>query len=201
VKPSPFGLLPPLGAERAHFERFWNLYADILSMVVSEQNPNLQVHELTRLYEELCQVQLGSRWNIIMTLASTIEAVAKSLMSEDDRRSKFSEEALGEMEKYLRAWDRDDELRRRMLSNLSLIRQQSVLAFLRRKAKTDSLNAEHVETWRRLRNSVMHGELVEPWSTQEGDQHMKELIALLHGLTEMRIANAKAALRLADNAN
>lgn len=194
VKPSQFGLLQPFGAERADFERFWQLYADILSMVAGQQNPDLQVHELTRLYEELCQVQRGSRWSIILTLASAIEALAKSLMSEDDRRSEFSEEALNDMERYLRAWGRDDNLRGRMLSNLSLIKQRSVLAFLRRRAETGSFNAEYVETWRKLRNSVMHGELVEPWSTKEGDRHMQELVALFHRLTEVRIANAKGSV-------
>jgi hypothetical protein len=34
----------------------------------------------------------------------------------------------------------------------------------------------------------MHGELTEPWSTEEGDRHMRELISLTHALTRLRIA-------------
>jgi hypothetical protein len=29
----------------------------------------------------------------------------------------------------------------------------------------------------------MHGELVEPWSTEESDQHLREMISLVHKLT------------------
>lgn len=188
VKPSPFGLLQPVGLDRAHDERFWKLYADILSMVAAKDDADMQSHAVTRLYEELWQAQRGSRWGIMLTLASTVEALAKSLMTDTDRRSEFSDESLSDMERHLRAWSGDAELRGRMLSNLGLVRQRSVLAFLRGMAKAGALDAAHVTTWQKLRNSVMHGELVEPWSTEEGDQHMQELISLTHRLTEARIA-------------
>lgn len=188
VSPSPFGLMQPVGLDRAHDERFWQLYADILSMVAAGDDMDMQSHEVTRLYEELWQAQRGSRWSILLTLASTVEALAKSLMSERDKRSEFSDDALAAMEKHLRAWDSDDALRGRMLSNLGLVKQRSVLAFLRDMAKAGKIDAAHVGTWQKLRNSVMHGEMAAPWSTAEGDQHMQELITLVHGLTRARIA-------------
>ena len=188
LSPSPFGLMQPVGLDRAHDERFWQLYADILSMVAAGDDRDMQSHEVTRLYEELWQAQRGSRWSILLTLASTVEALAKSLMSERDKRSEFSDDALAAMEKHLRAWDSDDALRGRMLSNLGLVKQRSVLAFLRDMAKAGKIDAAHVGTWQKLRNSVMHGEMAAPWSTAEGDQHMQELITLVHGLTRARIA-------------
>ncbi len=188
VSPSPFGLMQPVGPDRTHGERFWQLYADILSMVAADgDTADMQSHEVTRLYEELWQAQRGSRWSILLTLASTVEALAKSLMNESDKRSEFSDDVLAAMEKHLRAWDGDDALRRRMLSNLGLVRQRSVLAFLRDTAKAGKIDAAHVGTWQKLRNSVMHGEMAAPWSTAEGDQHMQELITLVHGLTRARI--------------
>ena len=186
VSLSPFGLMQPVGLDRAHDELFWQLYADILSMVGDDMD--MQSHEVTRLYEELSQAQHSSRWSILLTLASTVEALAKSLMSERDKRSEFSHYALAAMEKHLRAWDGDDALRGRMLSNLGLVKQRSVLAFLRDMAKARKINAAHVGTWQKLRNSVMHGEMAAPWSTAEGNQHMQELITLVHGLTKARIA-------------
>jgi hypothetical protein len=39
----------------------------------------------------------------------------------------------------------------------------------------------------------MHGELVEPWSTEEGNRHTRELIILVHELTKTRIARDAAA--------
>ena len=124
----------------------------------------------------------------MLTLASTVEALAKSLMSESDKRSEFSDDALGAMEKHLRAWDGNAELRGRMLSNLGFVKQRSPLAFLRALARTGTVDPAHVDTWQKLRNSVMHGEMAAPWSTEEGDRHMQELITLVHGLTKARIA-------------
>lgn len=188
VTPSPFGLMQPVGLDRTHDERFWQLYADILSMIAAGDGMGMQGHEVTRLYEELCQAQRGSRWSILLTLASTVEALAKSLMSEGDRRSEFSDDTLKAMEKHLRAWGGDAALRGRMLSNLGFVKQRSPLAFLRTLGKGGTVNPAHVDTWQKLRNSVMHGEMAGPWSTAEGDQHMQELIALVHDLTKARIA-------------
>jgi len=188
VTPSPFGLLQPVGLDRAHDERFWQLYADILSMVAAGDGMDMQSHEVTRLYEELWQAQRGSRWGILLTLASTVEALAKSLRGKQDKRSEFSDGALSAMEKHLNTWNGDDALRKRMLSNLNLVKQRSVLAFLRDMAKAGKIDPAHVSTWQKLRNSVMHGEMAAPWSTAEGDQHMHELIALVHDLTKARIA-------------
>lgn len=189
VTPSPFGLMQPMGLDRTHDERFWQLYADILSMVAAgDDTAGMQNHEVTRLYEELWQAQRGSRWGILLTLASTVEALAKSLMSDSDRRSEFSDDTLIAMEKHLRAWDGDAALRGRMLSNLGFVKQRSPLSFLRALAKAGTVNSAHVNTWQKLRNSVMHGEMAAPWSTAEGDQHMHELIDLVHDLTRARIA-------------
>lgn len=60
VVPSAFGLMQPVGLDREHDGRFWQLYADILSMVAVER------HKVTRLYEELWQAQCGSRWGIVL---------------------------------------------------------------------------------------------------------------------------------------
>jgi hypothetical protein len=73
------------------------------------------------------------------------------------------------------------------------VKKRSVLAFLRTLAKDAKVDSAQVETWRKLRNSVMHGELVEPWSTEEGNRHTRELIILVHELTKTRIARDAAA--------
>ncbi|MEO7466291.1 hypothetical protein [Sphingobium sp. Z007] len=90
-------------------------------------------------------------------------------MSERDKRSECSDDALAAIEKHLRAWDSDDALRRRMLSKLGLVKQRSVLAFLRNMAKAGKIDAAHVGIWQKLPNSVMHGKKAVPWYTAKGD--------------------------------
>jgi hypothetical protein len=171
---------------------FWRLYVDILNMIArtaaEEGGDDLRYHEVTRLYEELIQTQKSSRWIISMTLASTIEALAKSIATEADRRAEFASEALESMTTHLRSWKGDERLRGRMLNNLARAGERSVLAFMNSLARSGALDSAQVETWRQVRNAVMHGELSEPWSTEEGDRHVQELIALAHALTRLRIA-------------
>lgn len=192
-RPSAFGLMQPFVADSypGRAAEFWALYAGLLTMIGRARDehghPNLESHEVTRLYEELIQTQNASRWIITMTLAGTVEALAGSLMSDDDRRSEYAPDAIDSLREHLRAWPGDANLRSRILGNLTRAGERSVYAFMRNLGRGNALDPTHVETWRRVRNSVMHGELTEPWSTEEGDRHVAELIALVHALTRLRI--------------
>jgi len=194
-KPSIFGLMQPFVADSypGRNREFWQLYADILTMIGNSRSddghPSLDYHEVTRLYEELIQSQNSSRWVISMTLASTIEALAKSIMTEADRRTEYPPETLDGMRRHLRAWKGDDRLRARILDSLAFAGNRGVLGFMNGLARRGRLDQGQVDTWRKLRNSVMHGELTEPWSTAEGDGHVRDLIGLAHALTRLRIAD------------
>ena len=139
-------------------------------------------HQVTRLYEELSQAARGSRWVVLLTLAGTVEALVRSLMAPEERIAEFQPDALESMERHIRSWTIDKELRGRMLGALGGMRDRSPFAFLRELAR-EGVVPDHVDTWRKLRNSVMHGNLVEPWATEEGDGHVRELTALNHALT------------------
>jgi hypothetical protein len=190
-RPSPFGLMQPFVADSypGRAADFWRLYIDILSMIARTDNQNLQYHQVTRLYEELIQTQKSSRWVMSMTLASTIEALAKSVMTETDRRSEYSDKDIAAMEKYFREWKGSKALLGHMLNNLGRAGERSILGFMKRLAREGVLDKDDVSIWRELRNAVMHGELTVPWSTEEGDRHMRQLIALTHALTRLRVGN------------
>lgn len=189
-RPSAFGLMSKMCTTVEHDTEFWKLYADILTMVANSPPSSGQEflvgHKLTRFYDELVQADASSRWVKLLTLASTIEALAKTLMTEEDRRSEFSDETLASMEAHIKSWKGDPVLRGRVLNSLGMVRERSVLAFLRGLAR-DGVIPNHCQTWQDLRNRVMHGQLVEPWSTEEGDTHLREMIELVHALTRLRI--------------
>jgi hypothetical protein len=89
-RPSAMGLLPPFPVMPNDREQFWNQYASILKMIINlpeSERPFLEGHQVTRLYQELAQAERGSRWVILLTLASTAEALAKSIMGVRDRQS------------------------------------------------------------------------------------------------------------------
>ena len=185
-KPSAIGLLQPFAIEHGRAEAFWQLYADILTFIAAAGS--FEANTLTRYYDELAEAQLGSRWVLTLTLAGAAEALANGLMTDEDRRSEFSAELLASMKTQIEAWKDDAGLRGRMLSNLGMVSKRSVVAFMRQLGKAGAVEAAHVQTWYDIRNAVMHGNLVEPWSSEEGDARLHEMLDLVHALTRARIA-------------
>lgn len=193
---SSVGLMQHMVKVIGHRTTFWRLYAEILEMIARDGTApgqhGVDAHEVTRYYEELIQADRGSRWVMLLTLASTVEALAKALMSRRDLQSEWSATDLASMRAHIKGWTNNMDLRARMLSSLSQIGKLGVLAFLRDLAAQGRI-PNHCETWRKIRNSVMHGELSEPWPTKETDAHVHELIQLVHALTRERIAVDRAA--------
>ena len=187
--PSAVGLLQPFSVEPGRAEAFWKLYAEILTYIAEEGS--FDTNELTRYYEELAEAQLGSRWVLTLTLAGAAEAMANGLMTDEDRKADFSDADLASMKMHIEAWKEDAGLRGRMLSNLGMVGKRSVLAFMRGLGAAGTLQPAHVQTWYEIRNSVMHGNLVEPWSTAEGDERLHQMITLVHDLTRARIATGR----------
>lgn len=189
TSPSAIGLLHPSRAEHDHCLSFWRLYADILTFIAN--TGDFEANLLTAYYDELARAQSGTRWILTLTLASTVEALAVGLMNEKDRQSEFSPKLLTSMRTHICEWKEDDALRQRILSNLGLLKKRSVIKFMREMGAAGVVDAAHVQTWYDIRNSVMHGNLVEPWSSEEGDRHMNEMLTLAHRLTLARIAKGK----------
>nr|WP_313372679.1 hypothetical protein [Brucella intermedia] len=190
-KPNAIGLLHPFSLEANRSETFWQLYTDILKMVAAGEN--FEAHPLTHLYTELGEASEGSPWVISLTLASTVESLAEKLMTNEDRESEFSAELIRSMKKHLRSWKDDQELRERLLNNLGQVSKKSILKFMRELGTKGTVDPTHVQTWSEIRNAVMHGTMVEPWSSEEGDAKLQGLLKLVHDLTRayIRLATSK----------
>jgi hypothetical protein len=132
---APFALMPPFGTDAGHIPKFWDLYAKILTLIGSARgkdgHPNSDPHDITRFYQELAQSQRGSRWVMLMTLASTAEAMTKSLMTEEDRKSDFADADIVAMRKYLDAWTGNKDLRGRIKGSLKFAAERSPQGFMR----------------------------------------------------------------------
>lgn len=184
-RPSKLGLYPPNWSIDQKSETLWALYGQLLCTIA--RGNDLEPHAITRLYEELAQANQGSRWVLILTLASAIESLAKAGVTPADIVSEYPAEVLHSMEAYLRSWSGDKNLRSRMLSSLALSKKRSVQSYLRELAKAGKITPLGVDAWMNLRNSVMHGELVEPWATAQGDAQLGSLVDLFHDLTRLLI--------------
>ncbi|MES0213890.1 hypothetical protein NKL07_00130 [Mesorhizobium sp. C280B] len=166
---------------------FWNLYAQILSYVAlsrdSGGDPNFDRNKLTRLYEEVIQAASGSRWVWALTTASSVEAITRKLISPDATRPGVDMEAIKALSVHIDAWKGDQGLKSAAVGavkrQVQMTAKRALVAFKDRQVIT----AEQLDAWETLRNSVMHGSLVPPYSTESEDAQMLALAGLLHALT------------------
>lgn len=170
---------------------FWQLYSDILTMVVNDRDSsgsrNFQANPLTHYYHEVAQATTGSLWVLCMTLASAIEGIAGLLTPPEQRRSEINPESIAALQKYINSWTGDNALRARTVSAVARLQDTGAAQWLRTLAQAEIITAEQVKTWQAVRNKVMHGNLVAPWRDTELEQKIATLSALLHNLSTEHI--------------
>lgn len=156
-------------------------------MVVHARNesghPNFEAHPLTRYYHEIAQASTGSHWALCLTLASMVEGVAKMLFPDGDRQSDYEPNDIQDLERHIKTWKGDADLRGRILGSLALTKTKGIVQSLKALIGNGAIKAAHIDTWQSVRNQVMHGHLVSPWIDQELDQRLSLLIELAHRLS------------------
>ncbi len=184
-------------------KRFWELYAALLTLIAQDRNhegrPNFEAHRLTRFYEEIIQASQGSRWVWCLTLASVAEGIAKMLMLPEDENAEIPAAELESIRAVVSAWKGDERVRSRVLDSIGFMSKSSVAAFLRKLVRRKVIEQRHEDAWKKVRNSVMHGNLVLPWSTQEEDERVIALAEMVHCLTR-EIAGVSSSTALANRA-
>jgi hypothetical protein len=169
-------------------DRFWRLYGDLLLHIARARG--FEGHKITKLYEEVIQAARGSRWVWALTFASSIEGLIRMLSPRGSKRADADDVAIASITEHIKKW-RDPEMPKEVVDRLKSIAANSiryaanttpkhVLTQLRRAGVVTQFQ---IDAWEKIRNDVMHGELVSPYSSEEDDALMLALAALLHALT------------------
>ena len=172
-------------------EAFFDLYAGLLTLVVRRQK--FEAHTVTKFYEEVIQAARGSRWVSTMTLASSIEGLARLLTPADTRRADADPAAIEGLVGHIQGWPGSARLKNaaadfvRRLDGVSV--QRALLSF----AAAGVGSRDQVKSWIKVRNVVMHGGLVSPYSTQKEDEILVRLADLLRALTREAVRRALVA--------
>ena len=173
----------PLGAHG----RFWEVYCQALAMVTRARNEkggrNFEAHPLTHYYHEVIQATRGSNWAWCLTLASAVEGVAKLLTPEAERKSDYASKDIESLKQHIKAWKGDKDLRGRILNSVALAETKGIVQILKKIKSVGAIDDAHVNAWQTVRNQVMHGKLVSPWSEQESEERMRLLTELIHRLS------------------
>lgn len=168
-------------------DELWRRYTDLLTLIAGARDanghPNFEGHKITRLYEELIQASTGSRWVWALTFASTIEALVKMLIPKATLRADVDLEAVDKFVQHIRAWSGSDDLKEVAIAAARRTTEVTPLRKMHELRRKTVITKDQIDSWQTIRNSVMHGSLVSPYSTQEEDARLLNLAAMVHALT------------------
>ncbi len=177
----------PFGAD----ERFWGMYRDILTMVATAKDAkghqNFEAHPLTRYYWEIIQASKGTNWVLCMTLASTVEGIVNMLFSEAERKADWVESDIDSLKQLVGGWKGNTNMRSRVMDYLNGFKKKGIAKTLKSLVDQGIITTDQVDAWSRIRNSSMHGAMLLPWSDEDQDGRINNLIELTHRLSEAYI--------------
>ena len=170
---------------------FWEFYERYLTYIARHRakdgHPEFEANPMTRFHEEVIQAHLaGSHWVLALCVASAIEGIVRLGLDFKATLSEFSAEEVSPVERFLKEL-KLDSLRDKLNSMVAQLGKPSVARYLSNLAAVGHVDKDHVAAWKRIRNRVAHGNLFEPWGTQDEDAQLVKLVELLYRLTALRI--------------
>ncbi|MBR1286192.1 hypothetical protein JQ597_29480 [Bradyrhizobium sp. AUGA SZCCT0177] len=180
---------------------FFEWYSRFLNLIALARDdrghPNFEPHPITRFYDELGQVALASRWVMALTLASASEGLTKLLRPvkpmtmRDKNAEKVEKAALVKVIENSTAPVRLKGTAVTAVHNFNFEKETTKNNLRSLKAKAIITPAQF-SAWNEIRNSVMHGILISPFSHEEEDKKLSDLVELVHTLTRELLRTSDA---------
>jgi hypothetical protein len=169
-------------------EGFWGTYSALLRHVADDRGVNgvrnFEPNKVTRLYEEVIQAAHASRWIWALAHASAVEGILLLMTPRGSRRADADTAGVEDLCKHIDGWTgKNEHLRQVAKSAAHRTLQTSAAQALRDLRDAGQVTPDQYRAWDKLRNQVMHGSLVSPYSTAEEDKLLLDLSELLHALT------------------
>jgi hypothetical protein len=167
---------------------FWRLYGDLLAYVAkacdTKGSRNFEANKITQLYVEVIQGSHGSRWVWALTFASSIEGLVKMLAPRGTRRKDANDAGIKSIMEHIGDWTGDDaQLKRVAINAVHRTAETTTKHTLTELVADGAITKFQFDAWEKLRNAVMHGSLVSPYSSEEDDAMLLALADLMKALT------------------
>ena len=177
-------------------EEFWRLYGELLTFIANTRG--FESHKVTSLYEEVIQAARGSRWVWALTFASSIEGLVKILTPKVAKRPDAKADDIASLVAHIEAWPgADGRLRQSAVNAVHRTAEATPRYVLTELKKLGLVTDGQIKAWEKIRNAVMHGSLVSPYSSEEDDGHLLALAALMHALTRLVVSEDPPSIPLA----
>jgi hypothetical protein len=174
--------------------RFWESYRRLLSYIAARRDeaghPDYEANRLTEFYEEVIQAAHGSRWVWSLTFASAVEGLIDLLGLEgmpridlEDAKRAGLEKAIDEFKRYVDLYPGDAAPVEPAKNAADRMLRTTAAIGLRHLHSEGWITREQLKAWEKLRNKVMHGNVVSRYSSEIDDNLLLNLAGLLHALT------------------
>jgi len=177
-------------------DNFWKLYADLLLFIASARDelgqPHWEPHKVTRLYEEIIQASRGSRWIWALSFASAIEGLVRLLYPRGTAHPDADDLQAAALVAHIEAWIGNERLKAIARGAVKRSSELPTVVALRLLRRSGVVAPAQYEAWDKVRNAVMHGSLVSPYSVEEEDDRLLELAELFHALTREIVRRANS---------
>jgi hypothetical protein len=119
-----------------------------------------------------------------MVFASSIEAVTRLLMPKDYKHDANEADAIAKLIAHIDHWDGDSRLKSVASGAVRRLLTMTTVRMLRSLKSDGVITQEQLSAWEDIRNAVMHGSLISPYSEEVIDAQLRALNKLFHTLTE-----------------
>jgi hypothetical protein len=186
IPDAAFVALWPFFEEQQDRSKFWDLFAQLFSIAAREgpkQKIGFAAHTITRLYEEVIQAAEGTRWVWALTLASACEALGRRLKHIVPPPEPEMLREIDEVAAYLALGPGGERIQATLKGALKRLTERTAAKTLRELTVKQKISDDEFGAWTDIRNQVMHGSLVLPWSDEQEDRKIMSLVSLFHKLT------------------
>jgi len=171
-------------------QAFFRMYGELLKYVANarteEGNLNFERNPLTLFFEELAQAMRGSRWIMTLTLASAVEGALDLLFPKDSRDEGVNLAELDSLKAHIDEWAGHSEstiesvsaLKNRTKGAVSFTAEMTSIKRLRLLARQGKITTDEVRSWEKVRHKVAHGKIFSPFSSEENDRLILNLMSL-----------------------
>ncbi|MDE2183483.1 MAG: hypothetical protein KGJ78_10730 [Alphaproteobacteria bacterium] len=176
-------------------DAFWSLYARLLTFIARARDARgdrlFEENPLGQFYQEVAQTARGTRWVWALTLASVVEGQTRMLVPPGTLRSDVDPCEVQSLCDHILAWKGSPSLRDRAIQSVASAQEVTATRALVDLRKQGVISDLEVSSWKSVRNEVMHGALLSPWSEKEEDEKLGNLASLFHKLTMQILKQAE----------
>lgn len=176
---------------------FWDFFAAYLRYIVeTRDSKSFESHPVTRLHEEVIQARGRSRRIQELVLSTTIEGVCHQVAAPGKMPSEYAEDTIGDLILHLKEWDEDADALDRAIKAVRHLKQPSARALMRDLVKGRVISQEQFDSWKRIRDPAAHGQVSDPWPTEENERDLESLVHALYLLTNHLVGGPYSLERL-----